>query len=323
MPTSDAMNSVQLQAVLRDAVKSATQTGKDLVAVDVAHANAAMQAGMTVVIGPSQVPPANPNQPPTDSLSNPPGSSEKYGSRTSVGVSYAVLVQTPNTNQSELVGYATVTDWAASQVDISANQITAIGKNNADFNALINKAGQNSATKVDGSYRLSDGTTAYWGTWASSSGASALLTLSGSLKQTPELGDRLNYVYATATSSMPSANPLTGPVTFAQRGGGFVNTGGSIQVDFGNKQLSFADLSFTLGTYQFSALKGQASYAGTGAGAFGGYYSAGNCTGCTAFIPTTSKFDGNFVGKDASGVIFSTRMQTGAGTVSGVHLYAR
>jgi hypothetical protein len=318
MPQSDAVSSLQLQAVLRDAVKNATQTGKDSVAVDVAHAIAAMQSGMTVVVAQAPVATPTQNQASTDSLANPPGSGDKFGSRTAVGISYAIDVSGVS------VGVASTTDWSASQVSKSGNQLVSVG-DQANFVAQIGGATHSADsnppanTPLHGSASLSDGTVVNWGTWNSSPGASASVTVSGSLARAPQLGSTLAYMMASSTPSMPTS----GQVTLLPAGGNFGPVSGNIQADFGARQVTINNLGFTLGGLGFSGLNGQASYGALGSGFFSGNYSSGSCLGCTGFSPTSSAFTGNFVGKAAEGLIFSSILQTGSGTVSGVHLFSR
>ncbi len=321
MPSSDAVNAVQLQAVLRDAVRSATQAGKDSVAVDVAHAIAAMQSGMTVVVAQAPVPQPTQAAATTDSLSNPPGSSAQFGSRTAVGIAYSVNVSGTS------VGIASTTEWSASQVSITNNQLTSVGSS-ADFLARQGSAGQSTASAAGGSANgtatgseaLSDGTRVYWGAWLSTTGASASVTESGVLKSAPQLGPTLSYMFANSTPAMPTSGTAT---LLPASGGPFGAASGSILADFGARSITLNNLGFNLGAYSFSSLSGQANYAATGSGAFSGNYSGGLCAGCAGFSPTSSAFSGNFVGKSANGLIFSSIMQTGSGTASGVHLFTR
>jgi hypothetical protein len=320
MPQSDAANSMQLQAVLRDAVKNATQAGKDSVAVDVAHAIAALMSGMTVVVGQAPVAAPIQNQANNDSLANPPGSGDKFGSRTAVGISYSIDVSGVQ------VGVASTTDWSASQVKKSGNQLLSVG-DQANFVALIGGATHSVDssppvnTPLHGNTSLSDGTVVNWGTWNSSPGASASVTVSGSLAKAPQLGSTLAYMMASSTPSMPTS----GTVTLLPNNGNFGPVSGNIHVDFGapKNQVTINNLGFTLGGLGFSGLNGQASYGALGSGFFSGNYSSGICPNCTNFSPTSSAFTGNFVGKAAEGLIFSSILQTGNGTVSGVHLFSR
>jgi hypothetical protein len=312
MPVSDAVTSLQMQAVLRDAVKNATQAGKDSVAVDVAHAIAAMQSGMTVLVGQAPAVPQVQTLSSTDSVSNPPGSGDKFGSRSAVGISYTI-----NTSTGSPVGVASTTDWSASQVSVLNNQLVSVGSQ-ANFVARIGGATQSADLAQTGSATLSDGTKVYWGAWNSVPGASASVTESGALRSAPQLGPTLNYMFGSSTPSMPSS----GTATLLPVGGNFGSASGSILADFGARQVTLNNLGFILGNYGFSGLSGQANYASTGSGYFSGNYSSGTCIGCTGFSPASSAFTGNFVGKAANGLIFSSIMQTGNGTVSGVHLFA-
>ena len=159
-----------------------------------------------------------------------------------------------------------------------------------------------------------------WGGWTSSPTASALVTVNGVLKQSPELGSSVSYMMAPPTPAMPTS----GMVTFAPLGGpNFSAVSGTISTDFGARQVTLNNLGFTVGGYGFSGLNGQAGYGTSGSGFFSGNYSSGNCSGCVGFSPTASAFTGNFVGAAANGLIFSSILQTGNGTVSGVHLFSR
>jgi hypothetical protein len=96
---------------------------------------------------------------------------------------------------------------------------------------------------------------------------------------------------------------------------------GSVAVDFLNRGVAVQNLGFSLGGLVFSGLNGVASYSAQAlSGGFLGNYSSGSCAGCTAFSATGSAFGGNFVGRDADGLVFSTIMQTGNGTSGGVTL---
>lgn len=322
MPQSDTRNALQLQAVLRDAVKSATQGGKDSVAVDVAHALAAMQSGMTVTVGqaPAVAPEVSAAANATENLSNPPGSGDRYGAHAAVGISYEV---TP-VGASVTVGVASTTEWSASQVVRTAAQLTSLGSTNNFVAAIYNAspfAGADS-TRL-GSSTLSDGTVVNWGSWSSTAGHSAQVKVSDTPQQYPVLGAAFNYMMANATPSMPTA----GLATFAPLGGNFTNTSGTISTDFGSRSVTLNGLGFTLGNYTFSGLTGQTTYATTGSGFFSGNYSGGGCQGCSNFSATGSAFTGNFVGSSANGLIFSSILKTGDAignvTVSGVHLFTR
>jgi hypothetical protein len=310
MPQSDARNSLQFQAVLREAVKSATQGGKESVATEVARAALAMQQGMTVVVGAAPVEAQALAAVPVDSLANPAGSGEKYGVRSVVGISYMLFPQSP-----QPVGVAFTTDWSPGQVMHSGNDLVSVG-DKTTFTAL---AGGASPCRVGcrDPYVLPDGSVVNWGSWISQAGASASVTVSGTVTRFPDLGALVTYMVGPATVTMPT----TGQATFSPVGGDFSATGGSITADFGQRTINFNDLAFKLGTFGFSNLTGTANYANSGSGFFNGNYRSGSCTGCTGFSATGSAFTGNFVGGNANGLIFSSVMQTGSGTVSGVHLF--
>ena len=315
MPAADTRNGLQLQAVLREAVKNATQSGKDSVALDVAHAVAAIQSGMTVVAGPAPASSSDTQSSQNSAQSytvNQAGSGDQYGVRSVVGISYSI-----NAGAGVSVGVAATTDWGASQVRINGNELVSVG-NQASF--VAQKGSATTDSTQTGSATLSDGSVVNWGGWNSSAGSSALVTVNGVLKQSPELGNSLSYMWATPTPAMPTS----GQATFVPNGGAnFTGVSGSISTDFAARQVSLNNLAFTLGGYGFSGLNGQASYASTGSGFFSGAYSSGSCSGCSAFSPSASAFTGNFVGSAASGLIFSSILQTGNGTVSGVHLFSR
>jgi hypothetical protein len=120
------------------------------------------------------------------------------------------------------------------------------------------------------------------------------------------------------------AMPTSGAAVFTPAGGFLGGVSGSIGVNFVTRAVTVNNLGFTLSGLSFSALNGTASYSqSVASGFFSGNYSSGNCVGCTGFSPTASAFTGNFVGSAASGLIYSTIMQTGSGTVSGIHLLGR
>jgi hypothetical protein len=242
-----------------------------------------------------------------------------------VGISYSIDVSGVQ------VGVASTTDWSANQVRKNGSQLVSVG-DQANFVAQIGGATHSVDsspavnTPLHGNVALSDGTVVNWGTWNSSPGASASVTVSGSLAKAPQLGSTLAYMMALSTPSMPPQ----GKVTLSPIEGNFRGATGRIEADFGQQQVIIKDLGFSLDnvinsvtkTYVFSGLNGQAKYGTTGSGFFSGNYSSGSCPSCTNFSPTSSAFTGNFVGKAAEGLIFSSIMQTGSGTVSGVHLFA-
>jgi hypothetical protein len=118
--------------------------------------------------------------------------------------------------------------------------------------------------------------------------------------------------------------PTTGTATYAPVGGFLGAVTGNITTNFVNRTVSVNNLGFSTSGLSFSGLNGAASYSsGIASGYFSGKYSSGNCVGCTGFVPTSSAFSGNFVGGAASGLVYSSIMQTGNGTVSGLHLFGK
>jgi len=111
---------------------------------------------------------------------------------------------------------------------------------------------------------------------------------------------------------------------FTPVGGGLSNVTGSIAVNFANRSVSISNLGFDIGALIFSQLNGSTTYsAASASGFFSANYSSGSCAGCVAFTPAASSFTGNFAGSGAQGLVFSTILQNGAGTVGGVHLFGR
>lgn len=309
MPDTNVTNAVQLQAVLSSATKAATESGKVQIQVDLAQAIAALQSGQAVYIGSkpdSATQTASQND--QDYTSNPPGSAAKFGSRVVAGVGYSVgSAQVASTGE-----------WTESQVQSDANGLASMGDTTSFY------AERSAATgKLNAPIALNDGSSVSWGTWTSSSGASARVfdSKAGSVTY-PTLGSTFEFMTGPATTVMPT----TGKVTFsAVSGGGFLNNvTGNIGVDFVNRTVSLNSLGFDLAGQTYSGLTGQSTYSNSvGSGFFSGKYTGGNCPGCAGFSATASSYTGNFMGKNADGLLFSTIMQTGSGTAAGVHLFSQ
>lgn len=314
MPQTNVYSSLQLQSVLRDAAKTATSSGQTMVEVDVSRAVAAMLAGQAVVVGTRAD--AGASAPASTGVgsgytSNEPGSASQYANRTVVGLAYARDADTANPIQ-----LAASSEWTVEQVRMSDNALTAVG--DSGFSASRDGA---TLTPL-GSYTLNDGSSVYWGTWNSSPGASASVSVAGADTITaPRLGAEIQYMIGQATQTMPT----TGSVVFLPREGFLTGVAGSIGVNFVNRSVTLNDLGFSTQGYTFSQLNGGATYDNSiGSGFFKGNYTSGTCLqGCTAFSPGASAFSGNFVGAGADGVILSHILQTGARQVSGVQLFAR
>jgi hypothetical protein len=140
------------------------------------------------------------------------------------------------------------------------------------------------------------------------------------------LGTQLQFAYGPATRDMPT----TGSGSFSPVGGFFSPTtgnttvNGNLSVNFNTRVLTVSNLSFQIGSLNFNNLSGAATYSGAiASGAFLGNYSSGACGNCTAFNASTSTFSGNFLGKGATGILYSTVLNTGSGTVAGTHVFGR
>lgn len=315
MPQTNVYSGLQLQSVLRDAAKSATTSGQTLVEVDVSRAVAALLSGQAVVVGTRSdagaTAPANTGVG-SGYTSNEPGSASQYANRTVVGLAY-----TRDADTAAPIQLATTSEWTIEQIRMSDNALTAVG--DSDFSAS-----QGGATLTPlGSYALNDGSNVYWGTWNSSPGASAsasVTVVDAPPITHPKLGAEIQYMIGQATQTMPS----TGSVVFLPRDGLLTGVAGSIGVNFVNRAVTLNDLGFSTQGFTFSQLNGGATYDNSiGSGSFNGNYTSGVCAQCTAFNPVASAFSGNFVGAGADGVILSHIMQTGAGQVGGVQLFAR
>jgi hypothetical protein len=129
----------------------------------------------------------------------------------------------------------------------------------------------------------------------------------------------VDYAYADATRSMPT----TGTAVFSPAGGSLGQASGTVAVNFVTRGVELQNLGFNIGSLAFSGLNGSATYSDRiASGTFGGNYSSGTCTGCTAFTPVSSSFGGSFVGRNADGLVFSTFLLTGGGgSAAGVHVF--
>lgn len=318
MPNTNASGTVQLQSTLAAAVQTATASGKSGVGVDLSGAIAALQSGQNVVVGikpetttSSTSAGISTTKVGSEFTSNPAGSASNYAERQVVGVSYGIQ----SSQEAPAVFVASTNEWILEKVETDAEGLVKVGDAN-EFQASRGKAGSVKA----GSLNLSDGTTVSWGIWQSTPSASASVSTSGTSITSPYLGPEFQYMIGQATREMPS----TGTATFNPAGGFLNNVSGSIGVDFVNRNLRIDNLGFKLGELTFANLNGSATYSNSiASGFFKGNYSAGSCSGCTAFSPNASAFTGNFLGKEASGLMFSSILSTGTGTVSGVHAFSR
>lgn len=309
MPSINAVGPAQLQSAIAVVAQTAVASGKDLAPVDLAGAIAALQAGRQVY----ELPGGFSDQPSSkleldkEYTINPPGSGSGFGEWQVVGMSYTLEGNPPTS-------IATTNEYPAQQVVTTAGgALVSAG----EPSGLL--ASQGNADNFDvGAKSLADGSMVHWGKWNSSQLGTFTLTSAG--MPIANVGPEFHYMVGQATRSMP----LAGVVTFVPGGGFLGDVNGTIGVDFGQRIISINNLGFAANDFSFSGLQGTATYAPTSAsGFFSGNYSAGSCVGCEAFSPNASSFTGNFLGQDASGLMFSTILQTGDGTASGLHLFTR
>jgi len=311
MPSSNVTESVQLQAVLAAASRAATSSGKVQVEVDLSGAIAALMSGQTVVAG-AKVDNTGGNLNAQNAYNNAlntalPTAAANVLSRKVVGVSY---VQAQSTAP---LSIASTNEWTRSQVSTDGAGLVSVG----DANTLL--ATRAAATpQAGGALTLPDGSPVSWGYWQTNPG-SFTVAANGSL--VADLGPQFQYLIGEATPVMPGS----GTATYNPAGGPLANVRGSIGVDFANRAVQLNNLGFDIGTLAFRNLNGSATYSNSIASGFfsGNYNNTGTCTGCTAFAPSASVFTGNFLGLGAAGLMFSTVLSTGSGTVSGLHTFQK
>lgn len=307
MPSTNIVGAVQLQAALAAAAQSATSSGKVQIEIDLAEAVAALQSGQTVVVG------AKP-----DSSSNIVSASNPYTSNTAdAGANYAdrkvVGVRYNTTQGGTTVSVAMTNEWKLDQVAQDNAGLVRVGESGG---FIANRDNANSS--VASSLTLGDGSTVSWGNWQNGTGTS--YTVSTANGPVASLGPQFQYMIGQATRTMPT----TGTATFTPAGGFLNNVTGTIGADFLNGRVTLNNLGFDLGNLNFTNLNGNTSYSrDIGSGFFTGNYTSGSCADCAGFSPTASSFTGNFLGNNASGLMFSTILQTGSGTSSGVHAFSR
>lgn len=309
MPDVNVSSALQLRAVMQAAAGAAVERGKVAYVVDLSRALAALQAGLTVVT----VPAANESaqrSAASEYTSNTAGSTANALPNQVVSLSLTYDVNTANARS-----LTSPSVWRGADVRATAGSLDLI--RTAAEGVVADRSG--ALTANAGQVALADGTVAYWGSWLSAPGASAAVRVSGQLQTAPSLG-QVDYVFANATRSVPT----TASATFTPTGGLLQGVNGNIAVNFATRSVTLQNLGFQIGSQSFAGLNGTASYTATAAaGAFDGRYSSGTCSGCAAFTPTSSVFNGNFVGTAANGLVFSTLLNTGNGFASGVHLFTR
>jgi hypothetical protein len=302
MPDVNVAAGVQTRAVLQAAAGAAVEKGKAAFVVDVARAVAAIQAGQTVVLVAT---PADQVANATAFTSNPAGSGTRFAANQVVSVSF---------------GLAVTSEFKADQVRVSGGVLESATATNADQpdNQFLAQR-FNGSSSGTGSVTLNDGSTAYWGSWNSTPTNSARITLGTQVLQAPQLG-RVDYVVGDAPRSMPT----NGTLSYSPVGGpSMTQVSGNIAVNFVTRDVVVQNLGFQLAGVTFSGLNGVATFrSDVASGSFSNNYTSGQCTGCTGtFNPLSSVFNGAFMGRDASGLAFSTFLVTGSTSLSGTHVF--
>lgn len=312
MPEVTLGANVQIRAVVAAAAGQAVDRGKATYTLDAARAVAAIQAGQTVV----QVAAA-----PTDAAALSGDRSQEFSTNAAgSGVQYvpnlvAGLAFTSAQPGAPAIGLGITGEWKGDQYSVNGGALQSVG---GTGELLAQRQGATQGPV--GSTALADGSQVYWGQWLSAPGASATVVLGNSTLTAPALST-LDWIAGDATRQMPGS----GTAVFTPAGGGnLAGVSGTIAVDFANRGVAVQNLGFTLDGLVFSGLNGAASYSAQAlSGGFLGNYSSGSCSGCVAFSPGGSAFGGNFVGRDADGLVFSTILQTGNGTSGGITLLKR
>lgn len=307
MPDVNLGTGVQTRAVLLAAAGAAVDRGKASVVVDTARAVAALAAGQSVIAVtlPSATDPAAASA----FTTTPPGSGTQYVPNIVAGLAYTVTLPSGTS-----ASVANAAEWKSDAFRLDGTALDGLGNAAIGFQAQR----QNASAVPGGSTLLADGSTAYWGSWLSTPAASASVTVSGQTLTAPQLGP-VDYAYADATRTMPT----TGTAVFTPAGGSLGQVSGTVAVNFVTRGVALQNLGFSIGSLAFTGLNGSATYSDRiASGTFGGNYSSGNCSGCSAFTPLSSSFGGSFVGRNADGLVFSTFLLTGGGgSASGVHVF--
>ena len=313
MPDVNVLGPVQLRAAIAATASAAVDRGKATYAVDLSRAMAAMQAGQTVVA--VQQPPAEALQASAASAYtiNSPGSGTDYAPNQTTGLAYRF-----QPGGGPMIGLASTYELTGGQYANANGVLESIETQDEQGNRFV--AQRRGAAAVNlGSATIGDGSRVYWGQWLSSPGASAVVTVNQVPVVAPALG-MVDFMYGEAPRQMPTSSTAT----FTPTGGMLQNPSGTISVNFATRDVTLNNLGFSIEGLAFSGLAGSARYSDkVASGVFTGNYTAGTCAGCAAFAPQSSAFGGNFVGRSAEGLLFSTFLFTGTGTVSGLQLFQR
>jgi len=307
MPDVNLGTGVQTRAVMLAAAGAAVDRGKASFAVDTARAVAALAAGQSVIA--ITLPSSTDAATGSAFTTTPPGSGTQYVPNIVAGLAYTVTLPSGTT-----ASVANAAEWKSDAFRLDGTALDGLGNAAIGFQAQR----QNASAVPGGSTVLADGSTAYWGSWLSTPTASASVSVSGQTVTAPQLGP-VDYAYADATRTMPT----TGTAVFSPAGGSLGQAGGTVAVNFVTRGVALQNLGFNIGSLAFSGLNGSATYSDRiASGTFGGNYSSGTCTGCSAFTPLSSSFGGSFIGRNADGLVFSTFLLTGGGgSAAGVHVF--
>lgn len=308
MPEITLNAAVQLRAALATSAGQAVSRGQASFVVDAQRAVAAAQGGLAVVLAP---PPA-----PTESDILAKDIQDEYSNQ---GTGVAANSSLPNLATAASFGTASDVrlalngEWKGGQYRSEGGQLVAAGD---PLQGQVLQRG-NATAVPGGSTDLADGSRVYWGQWLSTAGASASVQFRNTTFTAPDLGV-VDWMAGDATRQLPTSSIAS----FTPAGGGNLgNVSGSIAVDFQLRSVALQNLGFTLDGLAFSGLQGTATMRpGSLSGLFDANYTGGSCAGCTSFVPTASFFGGNFVGRNADGLLFSTTMATDGGFRGGITL---
>lgn len=307
MPDVNLGTGLQTRAVVLAAAGAAVDRGKASYTVDTARAVAALAAGQSVIA--VTLPSTADASTSSSFTTTPPGSGTQFVPNIVAGLAYTVALPSGTS-----ASVANAAEWKSDAFRLNGDVLEGLGNATIGFQAQRG----NASAVPGGSTTLADGSVAYWGSWLSTPTASATVTVSGQTLSAPQLG-QVDYAYADATRTMPT----TGTAVFSPAGGSLSQVSGTVAVNFVTRDVALQNLGFSIGSLAFSGLNGSAAYSDRiASGTFGGNYSSGSCTGCSAFTPLSSSFGGSFIGRDADGLVFSTFLLTGSGgSAAGVHVF--
>jgi hypothetical protein len=312
MPEVTLSAQVQLRAVLAASAGQAVSRGQASYVVDAQRAVAAAQSGFVVTQ----------QQAPTDKEILEKGLRDELSEQTADTGSGGSSATPRNLGTALALGVADGVrvalpgEWKPNEFLTQNGQLVSVAAQSGGF--ALRRDG--ATAEPGGSLDLADGSRVYWGRWLSVPGASATLVQREGNIGAPTLG-AVDWIAGDATRVMPGS----GVAGFAPAGGGNLSdVNGRIAVDFQLRSVTLQNLGFTLDGLVFSGLQGTASYSRESlSGLFSGNYSAGGCTGCNGFVPGASSFGGNFLGRNADGMLFSTTLVTDGGAKGGITVLRR